>query len=449
MPALLTVAKYDYPLYPSFSATRRAEKTEIIKWNNSDINATCIGLNGSKTRVIKVFPPLKTARKCQKISDIPELAKLISNIIKNEYPLTSGKKSNTNSGLCTDYKPDPLKVSYKGEVGVIAEHYDSIINPSTFEMIGKARELADTLNSKVNVFIAGNCIKNMTEELIYSGADNIYIIENKLLKDFEVSLYAKVYSNAIKKTNPQIVLLAATPLGRILAPMISYTLKCGLTADCTELSIGDIPGFNLFGVLIQTRPALGGNVMATICTKDSPLQMATARPGIMKRFPPNPLRKGMMIKSDADIKDKDIRLNIIKTETANEKIDFNVELIVSCGKGVKNKKNFDNITQSFCKTISEKFNIRVEKGGSRAAVEHGYIDRIYQIGQTGTAVSPKIYFALGISGAIQHMIAINNAENIIAINKDPDASIFKQCDYYYIGNVEEVIPTLIKYLIKE
>jgi electron transfer flavoprotein alpha subunit len=253
-------------------------------------------------------------------------------------------------------------------------------------------------------------------------------------------------ADVIKKYSPQIVLFVATPQGRMLATLVSYRIGCGLTADCTSLNINDSSRKEQVGILLQTRPALGGNIMATICTKDSTCQMATARPGVMKRLENDPSRKGKIIKHPVALTKDDISLDIISTEMGAGEVGFDSDVIVAGGKGMQSRDNYDRLVGSLCNALSQTLKVTVEKGASRAAVEQGWIDRVYQVGQTGTAVGPKLYVALGISGAIQHMIGVANTETIVAINSDPNAPVFKQCDYYIVGNVEEVVPQLVNAL---
>jgi electron transfer flavoprotein alpha subunit len=232
----------------------------------------------------------------------------------------------------------------------------------------------------------------------------------------------------------------------MLAPMISYRVGCGLTADCTSLDIKDSSRKNQLGILFQTRPALGGNVMATICTKDSKCQMATARPGVMKKLEPDQSRTGQIIRHHVELSEDDVSLKIIKTELGTGDVNFGAKTIVSGGKGMQSRDNYERLLDLLCAGLKNKFDITIERGASRAAVEQGFAERIHQVGQTGTAVGPKLYLALGISGAIQHMIGVANTETIIAVNSDPNAPIFKQCDYYIIGNVEDVVPQLAEAL---
>jgi len=509
-PAVITVAKYDYPLFATFAATRRANKAEIIRWTADDIEAAHIGVTGSKTSVIRVFPPGKSTRKCKRLGDTKSLAKLLIDSFKtagtetasdgisqtDRYILPSERtdkldrsfeatrKENEDFRILTDtlrklgvsdvsrideyiktkildaagghfHKRaledmlDGLKLtrpSFQGEVWVVAEQSRGAIHPATFELIGAARRLADSLQTDVGICLAGWDIEPMAKDLIAAGADSIYIIEDKLLAEFDPTAYRKAVADCIKKYAPQIVLLAATPQGRMLAPMVSYRLGCGLTADCTSLDIRDSSRTGRIAVLLQTRPALGGNVMATICTKNSTSQMATARPGVMKPLTPDTSRTGKIIKHEIDISDDDIGLEIIKTELGVGEVNLNVGVIVSGGKGMHSRDNYDRLAGSLCDCLARKLNTPVERGASRAAVEQGFVERAHQVGQTGTSVGPKLYIALGISGAIQHMIGLSNADTIIAVNSDPNAPIFKQCDYYIVATVEETVPQLIRAL---
>lgn len=510
LPAVITVAKYEYPLFPTFSATRRAARIEVVRWGADDIAAAHIGVKGSKTTVIRVFPPGKTSRKCEKIGDVVSLARVLVTSFKsgngqstndgkgriNRYILPgrrqdkfdrgfeATRKENEDFEILTD-KLSELGVSevgqidenvkqkvlaaagehfhvkaledmmtglqttepsYTGEVWVVAEHSDNTVHPATFELVGKARELADSLEASVGVCVAGYNVEPMAKELIAAGADNVYIIDDKLLNVFDPTSHRKAVADAISTYWPQIVLFGATPQGRMLAPMVSYRVGCGLTADCTGLDIRDSSRKGQIGILLQTRPALGGNVMATICTKNSKSQMATARPGVMKRLLPDYSRTGKFIRHNIQLSDSDISLEIMKTELGVGDVNFGAEVIVSGGKGMQSRDNYERLVGLLCTAVSKKLGAPVERGASRAAVEQGFVERVHQVGQTGTAVGPKLYVALGISGAIQHMIGVANTQTIIAVNSDPNAPIFRQCDYYIVGNVEETVPQLVRAL---
>jgi electron transfer flavoprotein alpha subunit len=186
--------------------------------------------------------------------------------------------------------------------------------------------------------------------------------------------------------------------------------------------------------------------MATIYTKNSKSQMATARPGVMKRLPADESRTGKIIRHNIRLSTDDIGLEIIRTELATGDVNFNADIIVSGGKGMQSRSNYERLINSLCEAFGKRLGVQVEKGASRAAVEQGFIERSHQVGQTGTSVGPKLYIALGISGAIQHMIGLANAETIVAVNNDPNAPIFKNCDYYIVGNIEDVVPQLVEAL---
>ena len=510
LPAVITVAKYEFPLFSTFAGVRWANKAPVVQWGANDINATFIGAKGSKTAVIRVFPPGKSTRKCRRLAEVKELAGIIvESFKKGDGPAAAGGKKEDGKYVLPkrrtslferrfeatakeqeDYallarvlkdlhisdvnqidKSAQEKIlaaagasfhekaledmlaglratepAFQGEVWVVAEHADGVVHPATFELTGKARELADSLETKVGVCIAGENVSHMAEELIAAGADSVYAIEHKLLKEFDPTAYRKAIADAIDKYVPQIVLYAAMPQGRMLAPMVSYRTGCGLTADCTGLDIRDSSRKGEVGLLLQTRPALGGNVMATIRTKSSRSQMATARPGVMKRIPADPARKGKIIKHKVELTEDDVGLEIIKTELGHGQVNLHADAIVSGGKGMQSRDNYDKLVGSLTSALSKRLDTPVERGASRAAVEQGFIERIHQVGQTGTSVGPKLYVALGISGAIQHMIGVANTETIVAMNSDPNAPIFKQCDYYLVGAVEDIVPELVEAL---
>jgi len=186
--------------------------------------------------------------------------------------------------------------------------------------------------------------------------------------------------------------------------------------------------------------------MATIRTKNSQSQMATARSGVMKRIVPDESRKGNVTKLKVDLTGDDVSLDIIKTEMSSGEVNFGADVIVSGGKGMQSRDNYESLVGSLCQALEKKLEMKIERGASRAAVEQGFIERVHQVGQTGTSIGPKLYVALGISGAIQHMIGVANTETILAINSDPNAPIFKQCDYYIVGTVEDIVPGLAEAL---
>ena len=507
LPVVVTVAKFEWPVYPTFARSRNAYRTRVSQWTASDIEARYIGVKGSKTRVIRVFPPGKTTRKCRQIKDVGELARILLDAAaadvqaqeteaekKRHYLLPADREDpfdRSFEGLekeVEDYKllvgilrdmgitdvshlDDATKEkivdkaggafrikaledmldgmqlkepSYQGDVWVCAEHDGQNPNSATFELLGKARDLADSLNVQCGVVIAGHEVQSMAKDLIAGGADRVYALEHPLLEQFDPTAYRKAIAECVAKYKPQIVLYGATPQGRVLAPMVSYRLQCGLTADCTGLAINDSSRKGQIACLFQTRPALGGNVMATICTKDSNCQMATARPGVMRALPRDDRRTGQVIADPVELTDGDVRLRIIRTEKGAGEVNFDADVIVSGGKGLQDRDNFERRIRGLMQAIAERTGTAVELGASRTAVEQGFAERIHQVGQTGTAVGPKLYIALGISGAIQHMIGVANTETIVAINTDPNAPIFKHADYYIVGDVNQVVPQLVQ-----
>lgn len=503
-PSLLTVSNYNVELYPSFEKTRYASKVQVTLWNASSVNdARYIGGNGSKTQVVQVFAPSKTKRKCVKIDSIEELSKIIlsslnksnackvgekcyqykmledrdsvfdhsyeslekenesykkvqeilvelnikkaeeiTDEIKNKIIEKSSLREQVVNEIILSYKQNTP--TYKGDVFVVAEINFGKITTATFELLGKASELAKSLKVKTGVILIGNNIKKFHNELVFMGADVVYSVENKELEVFDPSIYSPILCKLLLKYSPQIVLCSATYQGRVLAPMASYRLACGLTADCTSLEIGDNSRKNEYGILLQTRPALGGNIMATICTKNSKIQMATARPGIMKACECNEKRKGKIIEEDIKINLAQKSFNVLEISSDENKVDFSKDMIIAGGRGLENKENFKLYIEDSAEKLSKYLGIHVSWGASRVAVEQGFANRQRQIGQTGTAVSPKVYIACGISGAIQHVIGLQGAETIISINNDKDAPICDMSDYYFIGNVEKVIPEILK-----
>jgi electron transfer flavoprotein alpha subunit len=508
MPAVITTAKYEYPLFASLKASRDARKTDIVRWNADDIGAEQTGVAGSKTQVIEIFPPGETKRKRKRIQNVKEFARLIidsakepaqsayedperqnyilpsqrDSLLQRDFEITEKELLHykiltdklTQMGIADVSRINESQIkeladclgesfhektlqdmlkglsevepSYKGEVWVVAELAGDNIHSSTFELLGKARELGDSLRQKVAVVVSGSDITHHSDELICSGADIVYLIEDPLLDVFEPGCFQKALSALIGDRKPQIVLFSATPRGRVLAPMTAYGLGCGLTADCTSLKIGDLSRRGDIAILMQTRPALGGNIMATIYTKNSFSQMVTVRPGVMKRLPPDGTRIGEVTKFPVRLSESDIASKIVMTEKSRDGAELDAELIVCGGKGMQSRDNYERLITELTQAMSDKLGLSTERGATRAAVEQGFIDRPYQIGQSGTSVGAKIYLGLGVSGAIQHMIGISNTQTIFAVNNDPEAPIFKQCDYYMIDSVEKVVPELIELL---
>jgi electron transfer flavoprotein alpha subunit len=324
------------------------------------------------------------------------------------------------------------------EVWVFAEQRGGKISRVVFELLGKGRELAMQLNVKVGAILVCEKDNGLSKELIAYGADKIYLIEDPMLKNFKTDLYTKVISELIDKEKPQIVLYGATHVGRDVAPRIAQRITTGLTADCTGLDIDED------GLLVQTRPAFGGNIMAQIkCPKHKP-QMSTVRPGIFKMLEKDEKRKGELINIKTEVSGKDSLtkvIDIIKSKKRNVNLE-EAQIIISGGRGLCDKGNF--------KLLEELAGlIGAEVGASRAVVDSGWIVKDHQVGQTGKTVRPKVYLACGISGAIQHRAGMKDSDLIIAVNKDPNAMIFSIADYGIVADVRQFLPALIDELKKQ
>lgn len=320
---------------------------------------------------------------------------------------------------------------YKG-IWVFAEQRYGKLKSVAIELIGKAKELADELQVQVTAVVLGSHIHHLSKELIAYGADGVMIMDADWLKDFNDHVYGEVMINLIIKYKPEIVLIGATSNGRSLAPHISSTLGTGLTADCTVLEIDKEER-----LLLQTRPAFGGNLMATIVCPNNRPQMATVRPKVFKPIEPNYNKEGKItilpvlspiegfVKKIRDI-DNEEGLNLA-----------DAEIIVGVGKGIGNQKNIE-LAQELADALGGAL------GASRPVVDSGWMPYSQQVGQTGKTVAPKMYIACGISGAIQHLAGLADIDTIVAINNDPDAPIFKVSNYKVVGDVKEVLPLLIE-----
>ncbi|NTW72811.1 MAG: electron transfer flavoprotein subunit alpha/FixB family protein, partial [Eubacteriaceae bacterium] len=306
--------------------------------------------------------------------------------------------------------------------------------PVVIELLGEGRKLADEIGVSLCAILLGEDVEDLAKELIQYGADSVYLAEDRRLKEYSTEGYTKIISDAINEIKPEVVLVGATNIGRDLAPRIAARVDTGLTADCTSLEIDPDDK-----KIKQTRPAFGGNLMATIICPNHRPQMSTVRPGVMDKALKNDERTGNIKKLSIRLSDEDIKTKLISTvKTKRELVSLaDAEVIVSGGKGLKNQEGFELIRQ-----LADKFGGVV--GASRAAVDEGWIDHSHQVGQTGTTVKPKIYIACGISGAIQHLAGMQESGTIIAINKDENAPIFNVADYGIVGDLYQVVPKLIQ-----
>ena len=327
------------------------------------------------------------------------------------------------------------KEDYQG-VWVYAEQRDGILAPVVFELLGKGSELAATRECELTAILLGYQIDHLTEELIAFGADKVIVVDDPELHNFVDQTYTKAFVELAKKYRPDIILAGATVVGRSFIPRVAVELKTGLTADCTGLAIDEETGD-----LLQTRPAFGGNIMATILTPNHRPQMATVRHKVMTPLAEDKERSGTIISETVAFENYDSKSQFVSfqkdiTQTLNL---TEANFVVSGGRGLKEKKNFILI-EDLAKVLD------AAVGASRAAVDAEWVSYPHQVGQTGKTIKPRIYIAVGISGAVQHLAGMQSSDFIIAINKDTNAPIFKIADIGIVGDLFEILPKLTKRL---
>jgi electron transfer flavoprotein alpha subunit len=387
--------------------------------------------------------------------------------MENDIAVVDSEKC-TMCGICVkECKFDAMEIEkenkvekqdvsgYEG-VWVLAEQRNNKLMDVAFELCSEGRKLANELDTTLSAVVLASDIKEEAKELFAYQADHVYIVEDEELKDYRTETYTSVICDLINELKPEIVLLGATHNGRDLGPRISARLDTGLTADCTKLAIDKERK-----ILLQTRPAFGGNLMATIICPDHRPQMSTVRPGVMEKAEPDYSRSGEIEEIEVEIADKNIKSHVTDSgKIINLKSDLSdidiyttikeiikeakgsvnleeAEIIVSGGRGVGSPENFELI-EELASVLGG------EVGASRAVVDEGWIDKAHQVGQTGKTVKPRVYFACGISGAIQHKAGMESSNLIIAINIDEDAPIFEICDYGLVGDLKKTIPMLSK-----
>ncbi|WP_203556536.1 electron transfer flavoprotein subunit alpha/FixB family protein [Bacillus sp. B15-48] len=323
---------------------------------------------------------------------------------------------------------------YRGVWVFIEVNHEKNIEGVSLELLGAGRELADKLEVPLAGVLLGDGVKELSGQVIASGADIVYIIDHPVLNHYRTEAYMKAVNDLAEKYKPEIFLYGATPNGKDLASAVATDLSTGLTADTTMLDI-DLEN----RLLEASRPAFGGNIMATILCKKQRPQMATVRPKVMKALQPDPSRTGEIIVESIKLNETEIRtkvINIVK-EVTNKANLADAHVIIAGGKGVGDAQGIQLIHE-LAETIGASF------GGTRDVIEAGLLPHELQIGQTGETVTPKVYFAIGISGAIQHVVGMKNSETIIAINKDPNAPIFDVATYGIVGDAYEIVPKLIE-----
>ena len=338
---------------------------------------------------------------------------------------------------------------YKG-VFVFAQQVDNKLSGIALELIGKGKDLAKDLNTEVTAVLVGHEGKDLADELAAYGADRVILVDDPELKEYRTEPYAHALSSVIEKYKPEIFLVGATAIGRDLGPRVSARIHTGLTADCTQLDIGDfpmnpIPGKEqLHNQLLMTRPAFGGNTIATIACPEFRPQMATVRPGVMQKAPKVEGAKAVVEEFNPGFTPDDKYVEILEVvKSVVDTVDImDAKILVSGGRGVGNPENFkllDDLADVLGATVS----------CSRAVVDAGWKPKDLQVGQTGKTVRPNVYFAIGISGAIQHLAGMEESDLIVAINKDETAPIFDVADYGIVGDLNKIVPALTEKLKAE
>ena len=338
---------------------------------------------------------------------------------------------------------------YKG-VYIYAQQVDNKLSDIAFELVGKAKELAADLNTEVTAVLLGSNVKALATELGEYGADKVIVVDNPALETYRTEPYAQALVSVINEYKPEIMLVGATAIGRDLGPTVSARVKTGLTADCTKLEIGDFPINAMPGQeqkhnqLLMTRPAFGGNTIATIACPDNRPQMATVRPGVMQKLPKEAGRAAEVIEYNPALEENNRYVEIMDIVKAVGNVEniMDAKILVSGGRGVGSAENF-KMLQDLADVLGGMVSC------SRAVVENGWKPVDVQVGQTGKTVRPNLYFAIGISGAIQHVAGMEESDIIIAINKDEDAPIFDVADYGIVGDLNKIVPALTEALKAE
>ena len=339
---------------------------------------------------------------------------------------------------------------YKG-VFVFAQQVDNQVSGIAYELLGKAKELAQPLNAQVTAVLIGSDVAGLVDSLAQYGADRVIVVDDPELKEYRTEPYAHALSSVINEFKPEIVLVGATAIGRDLGPTVSARVATGLTADCTVLEIGDFPLVAIPGKeaeqkhnqLLMTRPAFGGNTIATIACPDNRPQMATVRPGVMQKIAPIAGAKAEVVNYNPGFTpdNKYVTIKEVVKAVGNVADIMDAKVLVSGGRGVGSAENF-KILEDLAEVLGGQVSC------SRAVVDNGWKPKDLQVGQTGKTVRPHLYFAIGISGAIQHVAGMEESDIIIAINKDEDAPIFDVADYGIVGDLNKIVPQLTEALKK-
>ena len=439
LPAVLTITEEaNKPRKFTIEGMLKAKKAKIELWDKSAIGAdpNLLGLKGSPTIVKKVFPPpgRKQGQIFDGTADPRAAAKWLVRKVIEVNALGAPPPKPLEVEVQTPEQKAAANPNAKyGEVWVWVERFHGTPANVSWELLGEGKRLARIYGTKLSALVIGNKASHIAKEAFVYGADRVYVIENEALEDYRTQPYAIAMAQAVRKYKPEALLIGGTIRGRDLAGSAATLLETGLIADCTALDI-DVET----GTFMGTRPDYGGNLMSTIiCPKNRPT-MASVRPRVMKSLPPSHEREGETIKVDVNLKPEDLNTEVMEFVPI-EKVGIRLEdaqVIVSGGRGLGSAKNF-YLVEELASVL------RAQVGASRAAVRAGWIGYEHQVGQTGFTVRPRLYVAVGISGAIQHIVGIMNVDYIIAINRDPEASIFKMADFGIVGDLFKVVPALI------
>ncbi len=446
----------DLPFYVDLAAMRRANETQVLVWGKDDVELDNrrIGLEGSRTRVIEIFEPQRKHQACEVLeAEGEDFAARSAELLRRLKTSFSTSEAGGRAQAEAEPAVVPGRNYYTGDCVALWEFAGRRLAPVSFETASAAARMARKLRCGSAAVVIGPEDRRAVEDLQAHGAGKVYFVEGVETEKFRVRQQAKAIAALVRKLRPQVVIVPATLTGRVLAPYVSAQLDCGLTADCSALHVADFNRAHVRAknVLYQTRPALGGNIMATIVSiYEQPgggrPQMATVRPGAL------PVRKAPAETCTVEVfrapelrEDFGDSIRVERRAEEEKEIDLeDFEVIVCVGMGVGDRQTIAEVVEPFRAALERFLATPVGLGCSRAIVDAGVLPHSHQIGQTGVVVKPKIYFGLGVSGAIQHKLGMENSRTIVSINRDPAASIHGFADHAVVGEVNSIVPRLTK-----
>jgi len=433
IPTVLTMLEVaNKPRQPDILSLIKAKTAKITVWNKDDIKAEPdkIGLAGSPTKVIKVQPPPKT-RKAEIIDGKKDIEKAAKWFLDKIFESLKEDESTLKEYV----KPKP-KVKVNGEIWVYIDHIGEKPNRASFEIMGEARRIADLMDTSLSaVIVGGEATKSLIDETFEYGADKVYFVETKGFDRYDNEVYTRALAKVIKKYKPEAVFFPGTKNTRELASTTAIEVNTGLIADCTNFDVDDK------GVLLSTRPDFGGKEMSTIiCPKHRPV-MVTVRAGVFMPLPRVPGRKGELVREEID--DLFTRLKVLDYRVIEKRnILAEADIVVGVGRGIRSPENI-KMAEELASLLGGVV------GVSKPLADMGWYPKERQVGQTGTTIRPKVYIALGVSGAVQHLVGILSSRKIGAINLDPSAPIFENCDFGVVGDIFEIVPKMVELLKKK